>query len=44
MFLRDKTKNLAAYKMFLLIEDKYGVSLRLRAQAFHNPTFPTTLL
>ena len=34
----------ATYKMFLFLEEKDIVSLRLRAQACQQPTFPTALL
>ena len=44
VFLGDETKHPMTHKMFLLIEETSGVSLRLQAQARQQPTFPAALL
>ena len=44
VFLGDDGVHPATYKMFLLLEETSGVSLRLRAQACQNPNFPLALL
>ena len=44
LFLGDNGVHPATYKMFLLLEETSGVSLRLWAQARQQPTFPAALL
>ena len=43
LFLGDNGVHPAPYKMFLLLEETSGVSLRLRAQACQQPTLPAAL-
>ena len=44
MFLVDDGVQPITYEMFLLLEEKYGVRPRLKAQARQQTTFPVALL